>query len=441
MNNTEGTIEFWMASSSSSIDEYTGVSLNNETDTLVEVLFWRGFIYIKRWGYYQIVGSYNLSTWYHIRIDYRSESGNSYMGLSNSQYRLYINSDEMVTYDFNNPGDPELLHLHGGNGFFDAFGYSWDPQYNIGDNFNEGLLLDFKSKYPLEWKAYSLDGQNNLSIIGNTVIPFPDDGSHIIQVIGNNSLGEIFETEKRHFVVDTRIPEIMILSPIENKDYGELAPKYDLFIDEENLISAWYTIDGGITNFSITELNDYIDQDAWLAPLNGPITVEFYAKDIVGRIGYKNITIIKNVINPLTIEIVDFFFSTEVFNLTFYICNETVDGIDFADVQIWWDGIEVSSDVQNLGDGLYFISLDPITVVPGEDPITLQISAYATGYDGKYFETAISVDPDTLQKDTPEDRQIDGFPVEIIVISISLSSTAVLGVGIYILIRRRKKLR
>jgi len=114
---------------------------------------------------------------------------------------------------------------------------------------------------------------------------------------------------------------------------------------------------------------------------------------------------------------------------------------DFADVQIWWDGIEVSSDVQNLGDGLYFISLDPITVVPGEDPIILQISAYATGYDGKYFETAISVDPETLQKETPEDRQIDGFPVEIIVISISLSSAAVLGVGVYILMRRRKKLR
>ena len=232
----------------------------------------------------------------------------------------------------------------------------------------------------------------------------------------------------------------MILSPLENKVYGELAPKYNLFIDEENLISAWYTMDGGITNFSVTDLNDYIDQDAWLAASDGPITVEFYAKDIVGRIGDKIISIIKDVVMPLTIEISDFFFSTEVFNLTFYIYNETGDAIDFADTQIWWDGIEVSSYVQNLGDGLYFISLDPITVVPGQDPIILQIIAFATGYDGKYFEIAISVDPDTLQKDTPEDQQRDGIPVEIITITVSLSSAAVLGGGVYILMRRRKKL-
>ncbi|GAG84628.1 unnamed protein product, partial [marine sediment metagenome] len=123
-----------------------------------------------------------------------------------------------------------------------------------------------------------------------------------------------------------------------------------------------------------------------------------------------------------------------------YIYNETGDGIDFTDIQLWWDGTEVSLDVQNLGNGLYFISLEPKTVIPGQDPIILQIIAYATGYDGKYFETAISVDPDTLQKDTPEERQEDRFPVEIITISTSLSAAAVLGVGIYIFMRRRKKL-
>ncbi len=438
---TAGTVEFYFRSTD--VDKRTEILLyeNSNGDGI-----YLKIMYNRTW-YYKDMTNVGLdpiesNRWYHFRIEFNSTSGT---------FELWIDGIKVTKYGGVYPyqsGNTGMNHLSmttfvydmDYSSYFDAVGYSWDTNYDIGDNLDEGLLIDFKSKNPLEWKAYSLDGQTNISILGNIVIPFPDDGPHIIQVFGNDSLGKIYETEKRHFVVDTRIPEIMILSPIENKVYGELAPKYNLFIDEENLISAWYTIDGGITNFSITELNDYIDQDAWLAASNGPITIEFYAKDIVGRIGYKNITIIKNVINPLTIEIVDFFFSTEVFNLTFYIYNETGDGIDFADVQIWWDGIEVSSDVQNLGDGLYFISLDPITVVPGEDPIMLQICAYATGYDGKYFETAISVDPDTLQKDIPEDQKRDGIPIEIITISITLSSAAVLGVGIYILMRRRKKL-
>ena len=387
----------------------------------------------------------STNTWYHIRIDFEHTTG-GYQGLGQNEYYVYIDGSRYGPYLLETSLSLEELHLHsyswgaGYNVYFDAVGYSWDPGYNISDNLNEGLLLDFKSKNLLEWKAYSLDDQNNVSIIGSKVLPFPDDGSHIIQVFANDSLSKIYETEKRHFVIDTRKPEIMIHSPIENKEYGELAPKYNLSIYEENLISTWYTIDGGVTNFSISELNDYIEQDTWLAALDGPITVEFYAKDIVGRIGYKNTTIIKNVIYPLTIEIVDFFFSTEVFNLTFYIYNETGDGIDFADIQLWWDGTEVSLDVQNIGNGLYFISLESKTVIPGQDPIILQIIAYTTGYDGKYFETAISVDPDTLQKDTPEERQGDGFPVEIITIFASLSSATVLGAVVYIIIRRRKKL-
>jgi len=132
-------------------------------------------------------------------------------------------------------------------------------------------------------------------------------------------------------------------------------------------------------------------------------------------------------------------FTIDTFNLTFYIYNETGDGIDFADIQLWWDGTDVSSDVQNLGNGLYFISLEPITVIPGQDPIVLQIIAYATGYDGKYFETAISVDPETLQKDTTEEWKGDRFPVEIVAISTSLSAAVVLSAGIYIYLRRRKK--
>jgi len=452
-NQTHGTIEYWLRVTSTNVNtEFRlnwGYGVNDAS--IVLRLSGSGQWQHNNGTWNQLLNISNPlpNIWYHIKIHFRCQASPSYLGISEDHYEVVINGESSGSLPFTTSTTEIAMFMpiytawgaYGGNyAYCDALGYSWDPNYNIGDNLNEGLLLDFKSKNQLEWKAYSLDSQSNVSIIDSLIIPLPDDGPHIIQVFGNDSLGKIYETEKRPFVVDTKIPEIMILSPLENKVYGELAPKYNLFIDEENLISAWYTIDGGITNFSVTDLNDYIDQDAWLAASDGPITVEFYAKDIVGRIGDKIISIIKDVVMPLTIEISDFFFSTEVFNLTFYIYNETGDAIDFADTQIWWDGIEVSSYVQNLGDGLYFISLDPITVVPGQDPIILQIIAFATGYDGKYFEIAISVDPDTLQKDTPEDQQRDDIPVEIITITVSLSSAAVLGGGVYILMRRRKKL-
>ncbi|MFX1488264.1 MAG: hypothetical protein ACFFBI_03890, partial [Promethearchaeota archaeon] len=437
-----GEVEFYVRTNDANKKTNIFLYENSTSDGIFLAIMYHNLCYYKDMTYVGLGTPIENDIWYHILIQFNSTT---------DKFRLWVNGirvdyiGNVFPYQNVNTG---MKHLSFSTdyydedyySYFDSIGYSWHPTYNIGDNLDEGLLLDFKSKYSLEWKAYSLDDQNNISISGNIVIPFPEDGPHSIQVFGNVSSGNIYETEKRSFIVDTKIPEISILTPIANKIYGELAPKYNLSIFEENLISAWYTMDGGITNFTITDLNDFIDQEAWLSFPDGPITIEFYAKDIAGRIGYKNITIMKDIIYPLTIELVDFLFSTEAFNLTFYIYNETGDSIDFADIQVWWDGTDVSSDVQNLGNGLYFISLEPITVIPGQDPIILQIIAYATGYDGKYFETAISVDPETLQKDTTGGWNGSRFPVEIVAISVSLSAAAVLGGGIYIFMKRRKNL-
>ena len=434
LNKTEGTIEFWMASPSSSYDENTIFSLNNGTDRLIGINFFNGYIYIRKDGYYQIVRSYDVNTWYHIRIDYRSKSGNSYMGLSNNQYRLFINSEEMVTYNFDKQGDPDLLHIVGGNGFYDAFGYSWDPNYNIGDNLNEGLLLDIKSKDILEWQAYSLDGQLNVSTSNSTVIPFPADGPHTIQVFGNNSMGDYFQSEKRFFTVDTRFPEININSPGENSIFEGVPPIYNIAIIEENLISAWYTLDGGITNITLTELSDFIDLETWLETPDGPVTIEFYVKDIVGNVAHEAVSIIKEIVNPILVELVDLSCTEDSFDFTFNVTNEHGTGIDSANILILWDGVDVSSDIQNLGGGIYFISLDPILVAPGEDPILLTMTVSASGYDDTYLETKVSIDPDTVRKGSPS----IGFPVGIIVIVSTVSAGALFGIIIYIYMRKRK---
>ena len=96
------------------------------------------------------------------------------------------------------------------------------------------------------------------------------------------------------------------------------------------------------------------------------------------------------------LDIVHHSYSSDEFNFTFFIYNETGDGIDFATVQMWWDGTDVSGSVVNLGGGSYIVTLDPITVSPTEDPILLNMTISATGYDDKYYEAYFAVEPEQI---------------------------------------------
>jgi len=86
--------------------------------------------------------------------------------------------------------------------YLDAFSITGlQDNYEIGDNLNEGLLLSFENYTALDWMGYSLDGQNNKTILGNSTIPMPKDGVHTIQVFGNDSLGELYKSEVRKFTI------------------------------------------------------------------------------------------------------------------------------------------------------------------------------------------------------------------------------------------------
>ena len=136
----------------------------------------------------------------------------------------------------------------------------------------------------------------------------------------------------------------------------------------------------------------------------------------------------------LFVEIFDQVFSTEDFNITFYVYNGINESIDFAVIQMWWNGTEVSTSIQNLGGGLYSVSLEPITVEPGEDPILLNMSVFATGYPDKYFEIYIAVDPDVIDKTIPKKKEpiIPGYSIILLIGLISVLS-------IFIIKKRIKK--
>ena len=82
--------------------------------------------------------------------------------------------------------------------YIDAVGYSWDSEYIIGDNLNEGMLISFNNNTNLEWIGFSLDSQPNRTIYGNKTIKMPDDGLHTIELHGNNSVGTYYSSGIRY---------------------------------------------------------------------------------------------------------------------------------------------------------------------------------------------------------------------------------------------------
>ncbi|MFX1311354.1 MAG: SBBP repeat-containing protein [Promethearchaeota archaeon] len=92
---------------------------------------------------------------------------------------------------------------------------------------------------------------------------------------------------------DITEPKIKINSPSSYHQYKDDAPSYNIEIDELHLVSIWYTIDEGVTNYTITDLYGTINQEAWDAAPYDSITITFYANDLMGNIGYSEVDIVK----------------------------------------------------------------------------------------------------------------------------------------------------
>ncbi len=179
----------------------------------------------------------------------------------------------------------------------------------------------------------------------------------------------------------------------------------------------------------------------------GDLLISYQAIDEVGNIETVNTELVElmgppsepcELVKLLQVEITENSYSTEHFNFTFLVFNELGQAIDFATIQIWWNGNDVSDDVVNLGNGLYFVSLEPKTVAPGEDPILLKMIISASGYEDKLFETYLAVDPETLEKEVG--KGAEGVPlVTIIIAIISTVSGISVAAAAVVLLRKRKR--
>ncbi|MHA1931361.1 MAG: hypothetical protein ACW96X_02410 [Promethearchaeota archaeon] len=224
---TYGTVEFWV------LTEDASYGFNARTHNSTSHM-WYIAIGSDKWVYVDsndtvvniptFDGVYDPvdNTWYHVSVHFRCDGAPSFMGLNENKYRIVIDGLESGELEAKtNTTFVENLDFATGavastDGWVDAVGFSWNTDYYIGDNLDEGLLLSYYNSTNLDWKGYSLDGQTNKTIMGNTTIPMPQEGIHTIQIFGNSSIGEIYESDISYFTVKS----INIISP-ENRTYSE----------------------------------------------------------------------------------------------------------------------------------------------------------------------------------------------------------------------------
>jgi hypothetical protein len=79
-------------------------------------------------------------------------------------------------------------------------------------------------------------------------------------------------------------PSIVINTPVGGTEYTTDAPDYNIGI-LGTYEEIWYTLDNGVTNYTISSLTGTINQTAWDDLVLGTVTIIFYARNYYGQIG------------------------------------------------------------------------------------------------------------------------------------------------------------
>jgi len=101
-------------------------------------------------------------------------------------------------------------------------------------------------------------------------------------------------------IAEDGAPQITINSPSNGDAFSTTAPNFSVTITDDYLDIKWYTLDGGLHNYTFTE-NGIINQSVWDGIDDGTITLTFYARDIPGNIGSAHVNIIKDTVAPVII--------------------------------------------------------------------------------------------------------------------------------------------
>ena len=152
---TNGTIELWVLHNLKSVRSALVIGQDGGNRLIVE---WgdTGMLSIYN-GSWNDLEPYSTNTWYHVRIEFDCAD----------DWHLWINGtqkDPAEGWSFD--GSPDSMNefyfntRDGGEVYLDAIGYSWDPDYKIGDNLNTYCPDDDDDSTP------DIPGYNIILVLG-----------------------------------------------------------------------------------------------------------------------------------------------------------------------------------------------------------------------------------------------------------------------------------
>ncbi|MFX0024178.1 MAG: Ig-like domain-containing protein, partial [Candidatus Hermodarchaeota archaeon] len=201
-----GTIEFWWRTSDATDNQNLQPRASNGIDRLFRLRIDNDILEYYDGSWHTIINQWKDNEWHHFRIDFE-QTGDYYQGLSENEWQLYVDGVKYGPYGFEVDIIPDRLYLHTDSSgthdvYYDAFGFSWDNQYSIGDNLKEGILFDTISKIKIDDLRYKLDNGDYIYSPTSFVLPKLENGAYSLIFYGFDDYGNEWSSEKRWFTIE-----------------------------------------------------------------------------------------------------------------------------------------------------------------------------------------------------------------------------------------------
>lgn len=140
----------------------------------------------------------------------------------------------------------------------------------------DNVSMNFTVDEETTWMGYSLDGQGNVTVTGNTTLTGLANGSHRLTLYANDTDGNIGVSEEVFFTVDINAPVVSVLEP-KNITYN-VDEVWLNFTVNEAYSEIVYCLDGqaNVTIIGNTKLTGLT---------NGSHNITVYATNAVGNTG------------------------------------------------------------------------------------------------------------------------------------------------------------
>jgi len=116
-------------------------------------------------------------------------------------------------------------------------------------------------------------------------------------------------------------PVFSVNSPTQNEIFSNIAPEINITINEGIIDTIWYTVDGGITNFTCST-NDVVNQAVWDNLGNRNITLTFFANDSRNYVTMISVIVIKSIPSKPVIPGYNLFFLLGVLSIVVIILSK-----------------------------------------------------------------------------------------------------------------------